>query len=137
MTRRLSAALALVSALCLALPAFAQVGIPGSGPLTPDGPRRGIGPPSITDSVPDLRLQPSGGSSTYTPPGVQGSGYQRVYGGSPAPRGRATTVRTARQLGRHCQTPRRVCAIGKARALESSCQCRLSNAKRVSGFVVR
>lgn len=44
----------------LASPAGAQIGTPGNAPLTPDGPRRGLGPPSIGDSVPDLRLRAPG-----------------------------------------------------------------------------
>jgi hypothetical protein len=140
MTRKLLALSALIAAHLLALPANAQVGIPGSGPLTPDGPRRGLGPPSITDNVPDLRLQPSGPVPSYTPPSYRGGGYPSASGRAPLVRqgriGLDNDVRRVRAVGRHCRTPKRICLIRPA-ALETSCSCRLSNASRIRGRVVR
>jgi hypothetical protein len=140
MTRKLLALSALIAAHLIALPANAQIGVPGSGPLTPDGPRRGLGPPSITDSVPDLRLQPSGAVPSYTPPSYQGGGYPSSTSRAPLARqgriGLDNDVRRVRVVGRHCRTQKRTCLIRPA-ALETSCTCRLSNASRIRGRVVR
>ena len=140
MIHRLLPLSALIAAHLFVLPAAAQVGIPGSGPLTPDGPRRGLGPPSITDSVPDLRLQPSGGVPSYTPPSYGGGSYSRTPDRAPlARRGRVVVdedVRRVRASGRHCRTATRSCLIRPA-ALGTSCTCRLPNAKRLRGSVVR
>jgi hypothetical protein len=133
MTPRISASIALALGLLFSLSAAAQVGIPGSGPLTPDGPRRGLSPPSITDNVPDLRLQtPSGvgGGGGYNPaPIYQGGGYQR----SP---NRALSQEPRRRTGRHCETPRRSCAMSRSAYLGTDCSCRTSKG-RVRGSVVR
>ena len=65
--------LGIVLTLLQALPALAQIGTPGNAPLTPDGPRRGLGPPSITDHVPDIRLRSEGN-------GIPGAGPPIVPG---------------------------------------------------------
>ena len=133
MTPRIPAAMAFAAGLLLSLPAVAQVGIPGSGPLTPDGPRRGLGPPSLSDSVPDLRLQTPGSGASgggYNPaPIYQGGGYQR----SPS---RGLSQEPRRRTGRHCETPRRVGALGRCAYRGSDCSCR-SSKWRARGTVVR
>lgn len=132
MMRRLSIACAFAAGILLALPAIAQVGIPGSGPLTPDGPRRGLGPPSLSDNVPDLRLQQpgTGGGSGYSPaPVYRGGGYQA----SPS---RALPQQPRRRTGKRCETPNRVCSMTRSAYLGTDCSCRSSRG-RVRGTVVR
>lgn len=74
---RLRAILGLAAALLLAGPASAQsVGTPGTGPLTPGGPRQGLGPPSLSDSVPDLRLHSDGGGIPGAGAPINGGGYR-------------------------------------------------------------
>lgn len=132
MTRRLPLALAFAAGVLFSLPAVAQVGIPGSGPLTPDGPRRGLGPPSLSDNVPDLRLQQPGigGGGVHSPgPIYQGGGYQA----SPS---RAFSQQPRRRTGKRCETPRRVCSLARSAYLGSDCSCRSSKG-RVRGSVIR
>jgi hypothetical protein len=96
--------------LVSALPAGAQIGTPGSGPLTPGGPRQGLGPPSITDSVPDLRLHSSGGGIPGAGPAVDLGARQQMrqprYG---------IPERKALRAARRCDPPRRGCPPGRAR----------------------
>ncbi|KFC75423.1 hypothetical protein FG93_00442 [Bosea sp. LC85] len=136
MTRRFTAALSLMLSLVLAVPAGAQIGTPGNAPLTPGGPRQGLGPPSLSDSVPDIRLRSSGG-------GIPGAGPPIGYGGA-QPRGNTgmgagygfVDRRVARATGRRCQTSTRICVLKSAAPVRSGCSCRLSNGKRARGHVV-
>jgi hypothetical protein len=132
-------ALSLMMALLSALPANAQlVGTPGNGPLTPDGPRRGLGPPSITDNVPDLRLHSDGG-------GIPGAGPPIDYGRRDiGPYGRSQSLgyfgaetNQARRLGRRCQSERRVCVLASPAPVGTGCSCRLPTSGRARGQVVR
>lgn len=107
MTGRLLATL--MGALVLAAPAGAQIGTPGVGPLTPDGPRRGLGPPSVTDSVPDLRLRaPGNGIPGAGPPvgAYQPSPPLRLEGTRPL-RGKVERARcrpvTGKAQSRRCR----------------------------------
>ncbi|PTM41437.1 hypothetical protein C8D03_2981 [Bosea sp. 124] len=128
---------AAIMPVLVALPAGAQlVGTPGNAPLTPDGPRRGLGPPSITDNVPDLRLRSDGG-------GIPGAGPLFVPGGTDRPaqfrsqwQGDAAPSRyRASALGQRCQTARRICVLGRAAPVEAGCSCRTGSG-RVRGRVV-
>ena len=139
MRPRPALALSLLMALFAAFPATAQiVGTPGNGPLAPDGPRRGLGPPSITDNVPDLRLHSDGG-------GIPGAGPPIDYGrrdtGSyrrPQSLGSfgAETNQVAR-LGRRCQSERRVCVLARPAPVATGCSCRVATGGRARGLVVR
>lgn len=131
--------LALLLALFAALPATAQlVGTPGNGPLTPDGPRRGLGPPSITDHVPDLRLHSDGG-------GIPGAGPPIDYGRrDSSPYGRPQSLghfgagtNQAARLGRRCQSERRVCVLASLAPVGTGCSCRVPTGGRARGQVVR
>lgn len=130
-----------VLTLLVAGPALAQmVGTPSTGPLFPGGPRQGIGPPSITDSVPDIRLRQDGG-------GIPGAGPPIDYGvrsrpgqsfGNPGMGARAARGMPAymRAAGRHCETPRSTCVLAKAASLGAVCSCRVrGKAARVRGTV--
>lgn len=132
----------LIAAACLFVPtllvpasAGAQiVGTPGNGPLTPGGPRQGLGPPSITDSVPDLRLRSDGGGIPGAGPPVGYGAGQPVYG-----RPQARSERGAgpyATTGRRCRTPERVCRLAKAAPLEAGCSCRIPSRGRGEGYVV-
>lgn len=125
----------LVPTLLVALSAGAQiVGTPGNGPLTPGGARQGLGPPSITDSVPDLRLRSDGGGIPGAGPPVGYGARQPVYG---RPQGRSELgVGTYATTGRRCQTPERVCRLAKAAPLEAGCSCRRAGRGRSDGYVV-
>lgn len=134
--------LALAASL-LAQPALAQIGTPGNAPLTPGGPRQGLGPPSIFDHTPDIRLHAPGAG------GIPGAGPPVDYGGTPrgAPRsqdplyvpryGAVDGPPRGGVIVAYCRTPRRACAVpGRARA-GAACSCRLPNGVRARGRVVR
>ncbi|HEY5796987.1 MAG TPA: hypothetical protein VIU82_18420 [Bosea sp. (in: a-proteobacteria)] len=132
-------ALALISTLLVASPALAQmIGTPSTGPLVPGGPRQGIGPPSITDAVPDIRLRQDGG-------GIPGAGPPIDYGrpstpsyGQPAVGARGTygLTRSRQVVVRHCETPRSTCRLGRAVPLGASCSCRSRGKTTVRGYAV-
>ena len=126
--------------LAAPLPAAAQIGTPGNAPLAPGGPRQGLGPPSITDHVPDIRLRSDGG-------GIPGAGPPIDYGARPTsppasagplyvPRYGVIERRPPRATGRHCETPRRSCALPRRAAVGAACTCRLPGKSRVRGYVV-
>lgn len=128
-------------ALLLASLAAAQFGgTPGNAPLTPDGPRRGLGPPSITDHVPDLRLHSDQGGIPGAGPPIDG---RSGWGQAPPP-GRAglgfglgpVDRRTARAPGLSCRTPRRICALTSPAPIGTGCSCRLRAGRRALGSVV-
>ena len=137
MSFRLAAAL--MSALLVASPALAQsTGTPGTGPLFPGGPRQGIGPPSITDAVPDIRLRQDGGGIPgagppidYGRPGVAPSYGQPVVGA----RGTYGLTRSRQVAARHCETPRATCRLRRAVLLGEPCSCR-TRGKAFSGYGV-
>lgn len=134
--RVIAAAWMFTPALLVASSAGAQmVGTPGNAPLTPGGPRQGLGPPSITDSVPDLRLRSDGGGIPGAGPPVDYGAGQRIYG-RPQARGDFGRDRYA-TTGRHCRTPQRACVLTQAAPLESGCSCRSSGGGRAQGYVVR
>lgn len=128
-----------VAALLLALPAAAQgIGTPGNGPLYPGGPRQGLGPPSITDSVPDLRLHSeAGGIPGAGPPIDYGGSNTRSYGYPQRLRDPGVGAAYETRRGRHCQTARRVCVLTSAAPVGTGCSCRTPNAGRARGSVVR
>ncbi len=133
--RDILAACVLAPALLFASSADAQFGgTPGNGPLTPGGPRQGLGPPSITDNVPDLRLRSDGGGIPGAGPPVDYGVGQRAYGRAPTPgEARRGTYAT---IGWHCQTPRRVCVLTNAAPLEAGCSCLTPGKIRTRGYVV-
>ena len=105
------------------------VGTPGTGPLVPGGPRQGLGPPSLSDSVPDLRLRSPGN-------GIPGAGPPIDYGRPPSlgASGSGLGVRPRPQaVGRSCETPRTTCRLGRTSLLGQPCSCR----GRGRGVVVR
>lgn len=116
--------------MTLASPAFAQVGTPGNGPLTPGGPRSGLGPPSLSDSVPDLRLHSDAG-------GIPGAGPPIDRGSARAPG--ETVFRSDRggreRYGRRCETPVTVCTLARPAPIGSACGCRLRGGRRLGGSV--
>lgn len=138
MMRNLTAATAALLVMLTSLPASAQFdATPGNGPLYPGGPRQGLGPPSITDNQPDLRLRSSqGGIPGAGPPVGAGAPSPLFYEPSPS------SVRSYRRaertsgLGRHCRTPARQCTLARPAALGDDCSCRTSKGRR-QGFVVR
>lgn len=133
--RDILAACVLAPALLFASSADAQFGgTPGNGPLTPGGPRQGLGPPSITDNVPDLRLRSDGGGIPGAGPPVDYGAGQRAYG-RPQARGELGRERYATS-GRHCRTPERVCVLAAAAPFESGCSCRTPGRGRAEGYVV-
>ena len=139
MMRILIAAMAALLAMLVSLPASAQFdATPGNAPLYPGGPRQGLGPPSITDNVPDIRLRSSqGGIPGAGPPVGAGATGPRFYEPSPSsPRLYRRAERTS-GLGRHCRTPARQCALARPAALGDDCSCRTSKGGRRQGFVVR
>ena len=74
MMRALIAATAALLAALMPLPASAQFdATPGNGPLYPGGPRQGLGPPSIFDNQPDIRLHAPGAG------GIPGAGRPVVF----------------------------------------------------------
>ncbi len=127
----------------LVAPAFAQIGSPGNAPLTPGGPRQGLGPPSIFDHQPDIRLHAPG------PGGLPGAGPPVDYGGTPRsaphapnpiymPRyGAADNPSPRRAVVAYCKTPRRACAAPARLRAGAICACRLPNGARLRGRVVR
>jgi len=105
------------------------IGTPGTGPLVPGGPRQGLGPPSLSDSVPDLRLRAPGG-------GIPGAGPPIDYGRPPSSglNGAGVGSRPRVQaVGRLCETPRTTCRLGRTALLGQPCSCR----GRGRGVVVR
>jgi hypothetical protein len=105
------------------------VGTPGTGPLVPGGPRQGLGPPSLNDSVPDLRLRAPGS-------GIPGAGPPIDYGRPPSSgaSGSSLGVRPLPQaVGRSCETPRTTCRLGRTALIGQPCSCR----GRGRGVVVR
>jgi hypothetical protein len=137
--RGILAAVVLIAAALVPLQASAQIGTPGTGPLVPGGPRQGIGPPSITDSVPDIRLRQDGG-------GIPGAGPPIDYGrpntapsyGQPVVGARGTLgLSRSRQVAvRHCETPRSTCRLSRAVPLGASCACRTRGKKAIRGYAV-
>lgn len=130
--RRLILGFSLALACLAAWPAAAQIGTPGTGPLVPGGPRQGLGPPSLSDSVPDIRLHAPGG-------GIPGAG-RPIDAGAGSWRGSASNRPSVRHLfaqeeGRHCRTRRRVCVLAEPAALGAGCSCRSSGGGRVRGRV--
>lgn len=132
-------AAALMSILLTTMPGLAQmVGTPGTGPLVPGGPRQGIGPPSIKDAVPDLRLRQDGG-------GIPGAGPPIDYGrpntapsyGQPVVGARDTygLTRSRQVAARHCETPRSTCRLRRAVPFGEPCSCR-TRGKTVRGYGV-
>ncbi len=129
MLRAGTAALALFALLGPSLAWGQGVGTPGTGPLVPGGPRQGLGPPSLSDSVPDLRLRSDGGGIPGAGPPIDdgrppSSGVSGYGLGSP-PRVQA--------VGRFCETPRTTCRLGRTALLGQPCSCR----GRGLGVVVR
>lgn len=132
-----------LAALLLFHPAHAQIGTPGTAPLTPDGPRQGLGPPSIFDSTPDIRLHAPGAG------GIPGAGPPVDYGGTPrgAPRssnpitmpryGSASDPALRSVVTAYCRTSRRACAAPSRLRAGAACSCRLPNGTRQRGRVVR
>ncbi|RYE29170.1 MAG: hypothetical protein EOP23_22050 [Hyphomicrobiales bacterium] len=139
MMRNFMAATTVLVAVLISLPASAQFdATPGNGPLYPGGPRQGLGPPSITDNVPDLRLHSSqSGIPGAGPPVGAGANSPRFYEPSPSSgRSYRRTERTS-GLGRHCRTPARQCTLARPASLGDDCSCRLPKAGRRQGYVVR
>ncbi|HEV2556293.1 MAG TPA: hypothetical protein VGV17_21285 [Bosea sp. (in: a-proteobacteria)] len=130
MLRAGTAALALFTLLIGPTLGLAQgVGTPGSGPLVPGGPRQGLGPPSLSDSVPDLRLRAPGG-------GIPGAGPPIDYGRPPSSGASGYGLGSrprAQAVGRFCETPRTTCRLGRTALLGQPCSCR----GRGRGVVVR
>ncbi|MGX1790786.1 hypothetical protein ACWIGM_28835 [Bosea sp. NPDC055332] len=132
-----------LAVLLLAHPALAQIGTPGNAPLTPGGPRQGLGPPSIFDNTPDIRLHAPGAG------GIPGAGPPVDYGGTPrsAPRssnpiympryGADEDPSLRSTLAAYCRTPRRNCAAPSRARAGAACFCRLPNGARLRGRVVR
>ena len=105
------------------------VGTPGTGPLVPGGPRQGLGPPSLSDSVPDLRLRAPGG-------GIPGAGRPVDYGRPPSSGASGYGLGSrprAQAVGRSCETPRTTCRLGRTALLGQPCSCR----GRGRGVIVR
>lgn len=132
-----------LAALLLVQPALAQIGTPGNAPLSPGGPRQGLGPPSIFDSTPDIRLHAPGAG------GIPGAGPPVDYGGTPrsAPRsanpihmpryGAVEDPVLRRTIVAFCRTPRRTCAAPVRARAGAACFCRLPNGTRSRGRVIR
>lgn len=138
MMRNLTAATAALLVMMASLPASAQFdATPGNGPLYPGGPRQGLGPPSITDNQPDLRLRSSqGGIPGAGPPVGAGAPSPRFYEPSPSSGRSYRRAERTSGLGRHCRTPSRQCTLARPAALGDDCSCRTSKGRR-QGFVVR
>jgi hypothetical protein len=132
-----------LAALLLVQPALAQIGTPGNAPLTPGGPRQGLGPPSIFDHTPDIRLHAPGAG------GIPGAGPPVDYGGTPrgAPRspnpiympryGAVDDPSPRRAIVAYCKTPRRACAAPSRARAGAVCSCRSPNGTRLRGRVAR
>lgn len=136
MMRNLIAAMTALLAMLVSLPAGAQFdATPGNAPLYPGGPRQGLGPPSITDNVPDLRLHSSQGGIPGAGPPV-GAGSPRFYEPSPSSGRLYRRAERTSGLGRHCRTPARQCTLARPAALGDDCSCRTSRGRR-QGFVIR
>lgn len=137
MMRNLIAATAALLAVLASLPASAQFdATPGNAPLYPGGPRQGLGPPSITDHVPDIRLHSSQGGIPGAGPAI-GSGANNLRPYEPSsPRLYRRTDRTS-GLGRHCRTAARQCALARPASLGDDCSCRTSRGGRRQGYVIR
>ncbi len=129
MLRAGTAALALFALLGPSLAWGQGVGTPGTGPLVPGGPRQGLGPPSLSDSVPDLRLRSDGGGIPGAGPPIEDgrppSSGASGYGLGSRPRVQA--------VGRFCETSPTTCRLGRAALLGQPCSCR----GRSRGVVVR
>jgi hypothetical protein len=135
--------MAALAALLLVQPALAQIGTPGNAPLTPGGPRQGLGPPSIFDHTPDIRLHAPGAG------GIPGAGPPLDYGGTPRGAPRSPNPITMPRYGAvdgpssrgvivaYCKTPRRVCAASSRALAGARCVCRLPNGARLRGRVIR
>jgi len=139
MMRALIAATAALLAALMPLPASAQFdATPGTGPLYPGGPRQGLGPPSITDNVPDLRLHSSqGGIPGAGPPVGAGANSPRFYEPSRSSGQYYRRAERTSGLGRHCRTSARLCALARPASLGDDCSCRTSKGVRRQGVVVR
>jgi hypothetical protein len=128
-------ATALMSILLAASSALAQsTGTPGTGPLFPGGPRQGIGPPSITDAVPDIRLRQDGGGIPGAGPPIDYSRPSTSSYGQPVVGARGLS-RSRQIAARHCETPRATCRLGRAVPLGEPCLCR-TRGKTVRGYGV-
>jgi hypothetical protein len=138
MMRNLIAATAALLTVLVSLPASAQFdATPGTGPLYPGGPRQGLGPPSITDNVPDIRLRSSqGGIPGAGPPVGAGATSPRFYEPSPSSGRSYRRAERTSGLGRHCRTPARHCTLARPASIGDDCSCRTSKGRR-QGFVVR
>jgi hypothetical protein len=137
MMRHLFAATAVLLTMMASSPASAQFdATPGNGPLYPGGPRQGLGPPSITDNVPDIRLHSSQGGIPGAGPPV-GTSSPRFYEPSASS---PTLYRRAERrsgLGRRCRTPARQCTLARPAVIGDDCSCRTPRGERRPGFVVR
>lgn len=132
-----------LAALLLVNPALAQIGTPGNAPLIPGGPSQGLGPPSIFDNQPDIRLHAPGAG------GIPGAGPPVDYGGTPrgAPRsqnpihmpryGAVDDASPRGALVAYCRTPRRACAAPSRARAGAACFCRLPSGARQRGRVAR
>ncbi len=135
--RNLIAAMAALLAMLLSLPAHAQFdATPGNGPLYPGGPRQGLGPPSITDHVPDIRLHSSQGGIPGAGPAI-GSGANALRPYEPSPARLYRRADRTSGLGRHCQTASRQCTLRRPATLGDDCSCRTPRNGRRHGHVVR
>ncbi len=128
-------ALAMIASLCLPLEVAAQIGTPGNGPLVPGGPRQGLGPPSITDSVPDIRLRQDGGGIPGAGPPVDGRPGVAPSYGQAAP-GARNLYRARRVLARQCVTPRSTCRLARPVAIGDDCSCRGRGRAALRGYGV-
>lgn len=136
MMHNLIAATAALLTVLATLPASAQFdATPGNGPLYPGGPRQGLGPPSITDNVPDIRLHSSQGGIPGAGPPV-GTASPRFYEPSPSSGPYYRRAERTSGLGRHCRTPARQCTLARPASLGDDCSCRTSKGRR-QGFVIR
>ena len=137
MIRNLIAAAAALLAVVVSVPASAQFdATPGNATLYPGGPRQGLGPPSITDHVPDLRLHSSQGGIPGAGPAI-GSGANHLRPYEPSPTRLYRRPDRVSASGRHCRTPARQCTLARPAALGDDCSCRLSKGGRRQGYVVR
>lgn len=137
MTRNLIAATALSLGVLFSLPASAQFdATPGNGPLYPGGPRQGLGPQSITDSVPDIRLHSSQGGIPGAGPAI-GSGANSLRTYEPSSTRLYRRADRTSGFGRHCRVPSRQCMLARPAALGDDCSCRTSRGGRGQGYVVR
>lgn len=137
MMRTLIAATAALLAVLASLPASAQFdATPGTGPLYPGGPRQGLGPPSITDHVPDIRLHSSQGGIPGAGPAI-GSGGNTLRTYEPSSTRLYRRAERTSAFGRHCRTPAQQCTLARPASLGDDCSCRTSRGGRRPGYVVR